>query len=138
MSEMIMINSDLTQAEAYNQNSEILNVSLLSRNGTTSSQTGIFELYQNEPNPFNKQTVIKYLLPTDGPVTLTVYDISGKVLRVIQQDAHKGLNQLIIQKSEIGRSGIFYYQLDANDHRYQKTRHHRLNLLFPFSCSTEQ
>ncbi|MBK7232786.1 MAG: T9SS type A sorting domain-containing protein [Saprospiraceae bacterium] len=47
---------------------------------------------------------------------LTVYDISGKVLRVIQQDAHKGLNQLIIQKSEIGRSGIFYYQLDANDH----------------------
>ncbi|MBK7812147.1 MAG: M36 family metallopeptidase [Saprospiraceae bacterium] len=116
LSEMIMINSDLTQAEAYNQNSDILNVSLLSRNGTTSSQTGIFELYQNEPNPFNKQTVIKYLLPTDGPVTLTVYDISGKVLRVIQQDAHKGLNQLIIQKSEIGRSGIFYYQLDANDH----------------------
>ena len=37
-----------------------------------------FTLQQNYPNPFNPSTNIKYSIPTDGFVTLNVYDILGK------------------------------------------------------------
>ncbi|MBK9272403.1 MAG: T9SS type A sorting domain-containing protein [Saprospiraceae bacterium] len=116
LSELIHINSDLTRAEAYLENADVLDVTLLARNGLTTSSTALFDLYQNEPNPFDKLTNIRFMLPKDGPVTLTVYDISGKVLRVIQQNAVKGLNQLTLQKSELGASGVLYYQLDADQH----------------------
>ncbi|MDP8240483.1 MAG: C25 family cysteine peptidase, partial [Candidatus Hatepunaea meridiana] len=38
---------------------------------------GKFELHSAYPNPFNSSTVIKYDLPKDSHVTLSVYDISG-------------------------------------------------------------
>lgn len=37
-----------------------------------------FRLMQNYPNPFNLSTTIEYQVPTDGFVTLIVYDILGR------------------------------------------------------------
>jgi hypothetical protein len=37
-----------------------------------------FNLSQNFPNPFNPVTKIAYNVPTDGVVSLIVYDIMGK------------------------------------------------------------
>ncbi|MDQ3142846.1 MAG: cohesin domain-containing protein, partial [Bacteroidota bacterium] len=109
----ITINSELTQAESYdkdmNAKEVVLNIS--SRNGIT--QSGLFELYQNEPNPFTKETIIAYTLPESAPVILTIYDINGKVIRVYEVLGQKGLNKMEIAKSDIGLSGVLYYQLDA-------------------------
>jgi hypothetical protein len=79
-------------------------------------EAGVFALYQNEPNPFDRETVIRYTLPKDSEVKLTVYDVAGKVLRVVNQEGRKGLNQIVLHKSELGRTGVMYYQLDAADH----------------------
>lgn len=35
------------------------------------------------PNPFNPQTVISFVLPTAGPIRLTVHDAAGRLVRVL-------------------------------------------------------
>ncbi|MBK6858786.1 MAG: hypothetical protein IPG95_00615 [Saprospiraceae bacterium] len=44
-------------------------------------ESGVFELYQNSRNPFAKETVISYRLPQAGATKLSIYDVTGKVLR---------------------------------------------------------
>ncbi len=70
-----------------------------------------FELYQNNPNPFELSTVIGFSLPQAMYATLQIMDNTGKVVKMIQQDFYKGLNKVFIEKDEIGASGIYYYQL---------------------------
>ena len=48
-------------------------------------------LDQNYPNPFNPATTIRYYLPRPGPVTLDVYDVSGKrIVRLIRTYQFEG------------------------------------------------
>lgn len=43
----------------------------------------------SSPNPFRLKTSIKYNLPTDGVVTLKVYDLSGKEIAVLENGYQK-------------------------------------------------
>ncbi len=108
------ITSEVTIAEAY-INTDIAAIELGIRTNVGVVTGEVFELYQNEPNPFNKQTTISYRLPEAGKVNLTIYDIAGKVLRVYNLNGQKGLNSYSINKSNLIVSGIFYYQLDASN-----------------------
>ncbi len=47
-----------------------------------------FALSQNLPNPFNATTTIPYSLDTDGQVSLTVYDSSGRKIATLE-DSYK-------------------------------------------------
>ena len=38
-------------------------------------------LHQNHPNPFNPATTISFYLPESGPVTIEIYDVSGRLVR---------------------------------------------------------
>ncbi len=83
------------------------------------------ELLRNFPNPFNPETWIPYHLSEDAEVNLTIYDISGEVVRDIDvghQTAAKydtrakaiywdGRNRF----GEQVASGIYFYHLDAGD-----------------------
>ena len=40
-----------------------------------------FILYQNHPNPFNPITTLHYDLPEDALVTITIYDMMGRIIR---------------------------------------------------------
>jgi len=42
-----------------------------------------FALAQNAPNPFNPSTVIRYTLPENAPVQLTVFSTTGQVIRTL-------------------------------------------------------
>jgi len=55
----------------------------------TTNVATAFELNQNTPNPFNGETVIGFNLPEAGAATLTVMDVQGKVLTVIERDGVK-------------------------------------------------
>jgi len=76
---------------------------------------GGYALYQNVPNPFEKETVIEYRLPEAMPVTLTVYEVSGKVVLLKEMEGQAGLNKVVLKREELGESGVLYYQLDAKD-----------------------
>ena len=51
-----------------------------------------YNLYNNHPNPFNPETVIKFSLKEKSNVTLTVYSITGQTVAELASGAmEKGL-----------------------------------------------
>jgi hypothetical protein len=114
LSKAINVNSSLTPAVAFNGNEESLDVALEfnTNNGVVSSND--FELYQNQPNPFKEFTTISFTLPQASKATITLRDITGKVVKVINGDFAKGLNNVNIQRSDIPAAGALMYQLDTD------------------------
>ena len=47
--------------------------------------------------------------------TISIYDVSGKMLKVIEGDFAKGYNQVSVTRSELAGSGVLYYQLDTDN-----------------------
>ena len=51
-------------------------------------------LYQNYPNPFNQSTTIKYYIEQSAFVTLKIYDIRGRLIRVLLDKKIELVNHL--------------------------------------------
>jgi hypothetical protein len=75
-----------------------------------------YDLKQNYPNPFNPVTFIKYSLPSDGFVSLNVYDILGrKVANLVTRNQTAGNYSVRFDGSDLS-SGLYIYQLKINDY----------------------
>jgi hypothetical protein len=111
LSNMLSVNSRYTVAEAYNADAQLLNVALSFNNNLVANG---FELYQNTPNPFATTTIIGFYLPEATSATLTISDVQGKVVKVIDQDFVKGYNQVNLNRNELGATGVLYYRLDTD------------------------
>jgi hypothetical protein len=74
----------------------------------------VFKLYQNQPNPFKEETSIGFYLPNSGDATLTIFDMTGKVLKVVEGNYHKGNHDIHIRAQDLGGSGVLYYQMETN------------------------
>ena len=73
----------------------------------------VFALEQNYPNPFNPATSIKYSIPADGFVNLTVYNMLGeKVTNLINQNMKAGRYEIKFDASKYA-SGIYFYRLES-------------------------
>ena len=73
-----------------------------------------FELNQNYPNPFNPETKIKFGLPKEGNVKLTVYDVSGrKVDELVNQKLNAGTFEVTWNGSNFS-SGVYFYKLETD------------------------
>jgi parallel beta-helix repeat protein len=75
-------------------------------------------LYQNVPNPFNPTTKIRFELRADSRVSLTVYDVAGRVVkRLVAADKLRGVHKVTWDgTSDTGArvsSGIYFYQLET-------------------------
>jgi len=105
-----------TRAEAYQENFDHLNVNIQFTEGdnVTVASTS-FALLQNQPNPFKDVTEISFVLPQAAAATLTIYDVSGKILKVIEGDYAKGFNKETVSTSDLGATGVLYYQLDTDE-----------------------
>lgn len=112
LNESMSISSRYTSAEAYTAAGEVSNVEL-NFNGSIAATE--FELYQNTPNPFHGETVIGFNMPTEATATLSVQDVSGKVLMVIDRTFAKGYNQVTIEGAELPSTGVLYYTLSTDD-----------------------
>ena len=113
LSEVIQINSRYTKAQAY-INDESSNVTLVFEN-----EDGIakdhFQLFQNRPNPFKGETVIGFNLSESNSGTLTIYDLSGRVIEVVEDNFNKGYNEVNFSSAELPGHGVFYYRLEVAD-----------------------
>ncbi len=74
-----------------------------------------YELSQNYPNPFNPVTSIKYSIPKDGLVTITIYDITGKEMRKLVNEVKKAGYYNISFNASTLSSGIYFYRITAGD-----------------------
>ncbi len=75
-----------------------------------------FVLNQNYPNPFNPSSIISYSLLEPGFVTLQIYDIFGREIRIlINQAQDAGIKTVIWDsKNDNGKSvsaGVYLYQV---------------------------
>lgn len=74
-----------------------------------------YMLYQNYPNPFNPATTIDFYLPHSSFVTLRVFDSLGKeVINLINESKSIGYHKIQFDASNLS-SGIYFYELKAND-----------------------
>ena len=71
-------------------------------NNNISSIVKDFKLYQNYPNPFNSTTIFKFLLPNNGFIDLSIFDILGKK---------------VFSKKKYFNKGFIEYNVDFNEQK---------------------
>ena len=92
----------------------------------TSVEGGVFQavsavLYQNVPNPFAGMTTIRFTLPETATVSVTVYDISGKLVDTVVETGqlYPGNHDLIwdgrTASGEPATAGIYFCRLSTPD-----------------------
>ena len=93
----------------------------ISNNGTSDveeNQSAIpneFFLYQNYPNPFNPSTSIKFDLPAECHVNVSVFNIIGQKIAVLMDDfKNAGFYELKWNASRLS-SGMYFYAIRVEE-----------------------
>lgn len=74
-----------------------------------------FKLNQNFPNPFNPMTKIKFSIAKQGPVMLSVFDITGReVTKLVNAVLPAGNFEYTFDGLKLA-SGVYFYRLVTND-----------------------
>ncbi|MCK4640823.1 MAG: metallophosphoesterase [Candidatus Marinimicrobia bacterium] len=72
-----------------------------------------FRLYPNYPNPFNSKTVIQYYLQRNTDVTVTIYDIRGRLVRTLVSTRQNiGLHRINFDAGDLA-TGIYFLHISA-------------------------
>ena len=116
ISNTVKLTSDITKAEAYTQDLSEIKLGLSFRNKGVET----FELSQNNPNPFTTTTNISFNLPQAGNATLTIFDITGKVLKTISGQYAKGRNEITLSAEDFDAKGVMLYELESNGQKSTK------------------
>ena len=121
LSKVLNVSSRFTQALAYTENGEAMNIQLnfTDENGQNTAADN-FALYQNRPNPFRETTQIGFNLPTASEVSLKVYDAAGKLVKSFEQNAIAGYNQINLSAADLPMHGVLYYELVTPTHKATK------------------
>jgi len=82
-------------------------------------------LFQNYPNPFNQTTVIMYELNRTVPIQLGIFDITGRLVRVLRNGVKAGGRHVLYWdgRDGLGReaaSGIYIVRLKTDDFSTQR------------------
>ncbi len=79
-----------------------------------------FRLYQNFPNPFNDETVIKFDLPQAGRVLLALYNINGElVLSLVNRYYNSGSYYINLDMHGLP-SGIYFYRFQSTEYNFTR------------------
>lgn len=74
-----------------------------------------FQLYQNYPNPFNPRTVIRFQVAGNSDVSLIVYDLTGRVVKMmLNERMNPGVYETDFDGSALS-SGIYLCCLRTKD-----------------------
>ena len=113
LSEALRIGSQLTVAESYEGKGEIGNLNIRFVTPQGNDVVTKSELYQNYPNPFDQRTLIGLRLAKEGRGTLSIYDVTGRIIRSIERDWTKGYHEVWFDRKEIGATGVLYYRFES-------------------------
>ncbi|MCA0387380.1 MAG: T9SS type A sorting domain-containing protein [Bacteroidetes bacterium] len=79
-----------------------------------------YKLYDNYPNPFNPNTMIRFSIPSAGTVTLNIYNILGeKVAQLVNGYMAQGDHKVEFDASGLN-SGVYFYEMKSGDFRMMK------------------
>ena len=72
-----------------------------------------YRLDNNYPNPFNPTTTIRYELPRQSRVMLSIYDINGRaVANLVNATQPTGLYSVTWDAGDLG-SGVYFYRIEV-------------------------
>jgi hypothetical protein len=117
ISEMISLSGRVAAVEGYTVDDEILDIQFRS---TLPGKDVEFALYQNEPNPWTGSTTISFELPAEGDVKLTLFDMSGKAVKVVEGNFKAGLQSIQLLKKDVPAQGLLYYRLESGNYSATK------------------
>jgi hypothetical protein len=87
--------------------------SVLNMNANTRSAL-TYTLAQNAPNPSTGYTVIKYMVPVRTKVTLALYDMQGRQVRVLVNGSKEaGEHRFELDTRNLGK-GMYFYRMESD------------------------
>ncbi|MBK9332261.1 MAG: T9SS type A sorting domain-containing protein [Ignavibacteria bacterium] len=74
-----------------------------------------FKLYNNQPNPFNPFTLIRYSIPHSNRVIIKVYDLLGNELDILVNEVKAaGMHSVYFNGSDFP-SGVYFYKFESGN-----------------------
>ncbi len=94
-------------------------------NDKVSITSSRIEIFNNYPNPFNPTTSIRYYLPENSHIKVTIYDLLGSTIKNIADDFryfgyHKHQWDATNNQGQPVSSGVYLYTIEARDFRQTK------------------
>lgn len=75
------------------------------------------KLYQNAPNPAKNKTVISFETTQSGEYDISIYDLTGQLIKKINSFAEgNGLQNITVNTSEM-KEGLYFYTLTTGDRK---------------------
>lgn len=90
-------------------------------NIVSNNSTVDFRLHQNFPNPFNPQTVISFETSRISDVKLTVHDMLGREVALLENARLEAGRHEYFFSAEGLSSGVYFYRLNAGDYTETKS-----------------
>ena len=84
-----------------------------------------FRLHQNHPNPFNPVTTLRYDIPEDAVVNITIYDMMGRIVSNLvssqQRAGYKSVQWNATNSTgQPVSAGLYLYTIEAGEFRQTK------------------
>ncbi len=84
-----------------------------------------YSLYQNYPNPFNPITTLRYSIPENELVNITVYDLKGSIVKTLINSSQSIGYQSVKwnaanDRNEPVSAGLYIYVMQAGDFKQTK------------------
>ena len=84
-----------------------------------------FNIYSNYPNPFNPITTLRYVLPEDVLVNITIYDMMGRQVKTLvnspQTAGYKSTQwNATNNRNEPVSAGLYLYTIEAGEFKETK------------------
>jgi len=108
----LQVNDELVNSEVYAGKDQLdifnADIQMVSDNPITDV------LFQNRPNPFKETTTVGFFLANDGQAKLSIFDVSGKLIHLVEGTYAAGFNQIELSASDLAAEGVVFYQLDTD------------------------
>ncbi len=91
----------------YNGNYEYFNLNSSIEIGTPQK----YSISQNYPNPFNPTTKIYFDVPIASSVKISVYDVSGREVKVLVNEKYRPGNYETVFDGSMFSSGVYFYKM---------------------------
>jgi len=109
--QIIRLQSDLNNCCTKTNESNRLNIP--NNNGIDETNSGSY-INQNNPNPFNKETIIEYFITErNASASVLVFDMNGKLLKTLKI-TNSGKGSITINANDFA-PGMYYYSLVVNN-----------------------
>ncbi len=100
--------------ESVFNNLSVQSKDMLSKKGDEGNfQPNTFSLSQNYPNPFNPSTTVKFYLPEQSHVTITVYNATGQQVAVLINRVLPSGEKYITWDASRFSSGIYFLKMET-------------------------